>query len=51
MLDSVYIFTLHLWYYIEYLLNLFVSEILNWLSYYDVTKMAHFYVIFNFITL
>ena len=29
MLDTVYISTLHLSYSLEYLLNLFVSEILN----------------------
>ena len=37
MLDTVQISTLHLWYSLECLLNLFVSEILNWLSYYNVS--------------
>ena len=32
MLVTVYISTLHLWYSLEYLLNIFVSEILNWLQ-------------------
>ena len=33
LLDTVYISTLHLWYTLEYLMNLFVSKILNGLSY------------------
>ena len=50
LLDTVYISTLLLWYSLEYLLNLFVSEVLNWLSKMS-TKMIYFYVIFIYLTL
>ena len=36
MLDTVYISDLLPWYSLEHLLDLFMSEILNCLSYYDV---------------
>ena len=50
MLDTVCISTLLLWYSLEYLLNLFVSEVLNWLSKMS-TKIIYFYVIFIYLTL
>ena len=51
MLDTVYIFTLHLWYSLEYLLNLFVSEILIACRIMMFTKMTYFSVILIFIYL